>query len=53
MNGKFRWHAAAAELAEVVQAVGPRVALVGAVFLVLVAVPLILRFWVYLPRVTL
>ena len=50
MNG-YGWHRASAELAELVRTVGPRVALVGTAFLVLVVVPMIMRFWVYFSRV--
>jgi len=50
VNG-CRWKSAATELAELVQTVGPRIALVGAVFLMVVAVPLLMRYWVFLPRV--
>lgn len=49
MNG-YRWNAAAAALAERVRTVGPRIALLGAVMLALVAVPLFVRYWVYLLR---
>jgi hypothetical protein len=49
VNG-YRWHAAAAELAEVVRTVGPNIALTGAVIVALVAAALILRYWVFLPR---
>ena len=52
VNG-YRWHVVATEFAEFVRTVGPRVALVGGAFFVLIAVPLIVRFWVYLPRVAL
>jgi len=52
VNG-YRWHVAAAELAELVRTAGPRVALVGIAFLVLVALPLVVRYWVFLPRVAL
>jgi len=49
VNG-YRWHAAATELAEVVRMAGPRIALAGAVIVALIAAPLILRYWVLLPR---
>jgi hypothetical protein len=52
VNG-YRWHVVAAEFAELVRAVGPRIALVGGAFFVLIAVPLVLRFWVYFPRTAL
>ena len=51
MNG-YKWRATAVELAELVHTAGPRIALLGAAFFVLVAAPLILRFWVLLPGVT-
>ena len=49
MSG-YRWQAAAAEIAEWVRTIGPRIALVSRVFFVLTAVPVLLRLWVYLPR---
>ena len=49
MNGRYRWHAAAAELAEVVRTAGPRVAVVGVVMVAFVAAPVLLRAWVFVP----
>jgi hypothetical protein len=40
------------ELAERVCTAGPRIVLLGAVLLLLVATPRILRFWAFLPGVT-
>jgi len=49
MNGNHRWHALAAELAEVVRTSAPRVAGFGVVIVVLVAAPMLLRVWRYVP----
>ncbi|MGB8432783.1 MAG: hypothetical protein WCE38_00790 [Burkholderiales bacterium] len=49
MNG-YRWRAATTELAELVRTGAPRIARVGAVMLVVLAVPLVLRYWMFLPR---
>jgi preprotein translocase subunit SecY len=49
MNGNCAWHALAAELEEVIQTAAPRVAVVGAVIVALVAVPMLLRVWVFVP----
>ena len=49
MNVKYGWHAAAAELAEGVRIAGPRVATVGVVMVVLVAAPVLLRAWFFVP----
>jgi len=48
MNGSYKWHAFAAELAEVVHRTAPRVALAGVVVLVMVA-GVLLRVWRYVP----
>ena len=50
MNGKARWHALTAELAEVVGTAALRVAVSGAVIVAIFVVPLFLRYWVYFPR---
>jgi hypothetical protein len=49
VNGKYGWHAAAAELAEAVRTAGPRVTAVGEVMVVLVAAPVLLRAWFFVP----
>lgn len=43
MNGYGRWHAASAELFDLIQTWGPRIAYAGAVCLVLVLVPILAR----------
>jgi len=49
VNGKYGWRAASAELAEDVRTDGFRVAAVGAVMVALVAAPVLLRAWVFVP----
>ena len=49
MNRKSGWQAAAAELADVVRTAGPRVASVGLVIMALVAAPVLLRAYVFIP----
>lgn len=49
MNGRYRWRAAATELAEVVRSAGPRVAAAGVVMIVLVAAPVLLRAYIFVP----
>ena len=49
MNGRYGWHAAAADVAEVVRTAAPRVAVVAAVTVMLLAVPVLLRLWVFVP----
>lgn len=48
MNESCKWHAFAAELAEIVQTAAPRVALAGIVVVVMVA-GIALRLWRYVP----
>jgi len=49
VNG-YRWHAAAVEVAEWVRTTAPRVALAGGAIFLMVAVALLVRYYVYLPR---
>jgi hypothetical protein len=48
VNESYKWHAFAAELAEVVQTAAPRIVLAGIVVVVMVA-GIALRVWRYVP----
>jgi len=50
VNGRARWHASAAGLAEVVGSAALRVAVSSAVIAAIFVVPLFLRYWAYFPR---
>lgn len=47
MNGRYRWHAAAAELAKVVRTAGPRVVVAGMVMVAFVVAPVLLRAYTF------
>lgn len=49
MNGRYKWHAAAVELAEVVRTAGPRVVVTGIVMVAFVAAPVLLRAYTFVP----
>jgi hypothetical protein len=49
VNRRYRWHAAAVELAEVVRTAGPRVAVAGIVMVAFAAAPAILRAYTFVP----
>jgi len=49
VNG-YRWHAAAVEVAQWVRTTGPRIALAGGTIVLLIAVPLLVRYYAYFPR---
>jgi hypothetical protein len=48
VNQRYKWHAFAAELAQVVQTAAPHIVLAGIVVLVMVA-GIALRVWRYVP----